>query len=150
MLTIFPTIFTPQGDGNLQTALYTHTLAIRHSRQYLPRKGTETFFPASLSRFVCVKFPTIFTPQGDGNAIASKYCEASSGSKFPTIFTPQGDGNFPMCSSRQTLGTQGFPTIFTPQGDGNQLRTQLASNQADIPDNIYPARGRKLALRFSW
>ena len=70
----------------------------------------------------------------------------SVNSQFPTIFTPQGDGNrIWICC--QTLARK-FPTIFTPQGDGN-----LCTNSGTpclirmIPDNIYPARGRKHAFR---
>ena len=38
---IFPTIFTPQGDGN-SIAKFEGAIAESNSRQYLPRKGTET------------------------------------------------------------------------------------------------------------
>ena len=37
------------------------------SRQYLPRKGTETGTPELNFGGDKVEFPTIFTPQGDGN-----------------------------------------------------------------------------------
>ena len=39
-----------------------------------------------------------------------------------------------------------FPTIFTPQGDGNLAKRKAIAklNINCIPDNIYPARGRKL------
>ena len=115
-------------------------------------------------------FPTIFTPQGDGNEAKTEETEAGT-TEFPTIFTPQGDGN-PNPSntsrlnlkqnSRQYLPRKGtetvavkpvvqflpppFPTIFTPQGDGNyRLQERLPQEQyrLQIPDNIYPARGRK-------
>ena len=39
---------------------------------------------------------------------------------FPTIFTPQGDGNFATGGDAPKL-TEIFPTIFTPQGDGNSI-----------------------------
>ena len=38
----------------------------QNSRQYLPRKGTETNLMRSLQENRNL-FPTIFTPQGDGN-----------------------------------------------------------------------------------
>ena len=38
-----------------------------YSRQYLPRKGTETKKFYKLGR-TWTTFPTIFTPQGDGNS----------------------------------------------------------------------------------
>ena len=38
----FPTIFTPQGDGNLPCGQHCLETIFLHSRQYLPRKGTET------------------------------------------------------------------------------------------------------------
>ena len=36
-----------------------------------------------------------------------------------------------------------FPTIFTPQGDGNAGIYLNGDIEFVIPDNIYPARGRK-------
>ena len=46
---------------------------ILYSPRYLPRKGTETYGLLVMSKKYtpCRKFATIFTPQGDGNAIAS-------------------------------------------------------------------------------
>ena len=38
----FPTIFTPQGDGNLWYMGQEPEIKFLNSRQYLPRKGTET------------------------------------------------------------------------------------------------------------
>ena len=39
-----------------------------------------------------------------------------------------------------------FPTIFTPQGDGNAVQyLPVPTTFFGIPDNIYPARGRKLS-----
>ena len=64
----------------------------QNSRQYLPRKGTETEGFILLVRRVTVTFPTIFTPQGDGNNFAVTI-PINSIAIFPTIFTPQGDGN---------------------------------------------------------
>ena len=110
----------------------------------LPRKGTETAV-LSCGLDVSTKFPTTFTPQGDGNpagacGIACLRC------RFPTTFTPQGDGNFGVDNSskgsippnfRLPLPRKGtetnldlmykaiapvFPTTFTPQGDGNRYR----------------------------
>ena len=39
---LFPTIFTPQGDGNELKWKALSRLSPSYSRQYLPRKGTET------------------------------------------------------------------------------------------------------------
>ena len=114
----FPTIFTPQGDGNV-LAISIGVMRSLNSRQYLPRKGTETnlipvfnrclafysrqYLPrkgteTSLAKNdpfsgVFYKFPTIFTPQGDGNSISNSFLTCCTFSLFPTIFTPQGDGN---------------------------------------------------------
>ena len=39
----FPTIFTPQGDGNDTMYIVAQVVVmVPNSRQYLPRKGTET------------------------------------------------------------------------------------------------------------
>ena len=143
-----------------------------YSRQYLPRKGTETFFCGHDDSPNIFKFPTIFTPQGDGNLLLVSHWYSSPfqipdniyparGRKhslllsinsadirvFPTIFTPQGDGNklrsFQVQCFSRTSGE--FPTIFTPQGDGNNnLKVSYFFAGIEIPDNIYPARGRKL------
>ena len=69
--TIFPTIFTPQGDGNEEEKKDQREKEPFYSRQYLPRKGTETSWFSSKSLVLFV-FPTIFTPQGDGNSSYNK------------------------------------------------------------------------------
>ena len=65
---IFPTTFTPQGDGNPLIASCA-ILSALYFRLPLPRKGTETeiefYSPHSKKK----RFPTTFTPQGDGNAV---------------------------------------------------------------------------------
>ena len=65
--TKFATIFTPQGDGNLQ----------EYTWGWEPHEEP---------------FATIFTPQGDGNKCRLGIIIEIS-KLFATIFTPQGDGN---------------------------------------------------------
>ena len=67
MIRKFPTIFTPQGDGNNFLLAIFKGFYHEYSRQYLPRKGTETVEYAEEDEEVFETFPTIFTPQGDGN-----------------------------------------------------------------------------------
>ena len=67
-ITLFPTIFTPQGDGNRQGfQMISNSHHVVNSRQYLPRKGTETVKLFLGNELRATAFPTIFTPQGDGN-----------------------------------------------------------------------------------
>ena len=164
----FPTIFTPQGDGNKTQAdilsressiipdnIYPargrkhktqqHTqisedrgipdniypargrkhpvnrilkarLAL-NSRQYLPRKGTETGY-------------------------AEVFCDR--GIPFPTIFTPQGDGNNILTSNRFTKSRPIPDNIYPARGRKLCGMALYLVSVLRIPDNIYPARGRKL------
>ena len=147
-----------------------------HSRQYLPRKGTETFLgiltSESLVSLFCSDSRQYLPRKGTETVLLLSVLISSK--TFPTIFTPQGDGNensndatnLDLVDSRQYLPRKGtetasnvtdvallatdvvgaFPTIFTPQGDGNlkRNRSRTIGGYARIPDNIYPARGRKL------
>ena len=169
MLNIPDNIYPARGRKLEDCTDLTEPLNISYSRQYLPRKGTETW--CGLATRMCHhwRFPTIFTPQGDGNrfillwfvaAIADsrqylprKGTETSAkevlpvvwfAAVFPTIFTPQGDGNV-VNSPWIKQWNKRFPTIFTPQGDGNPIegRNDWIDDRGGIPDNIYPARGRK-------
>ena len=146
-----------------------------HSRQYLPRKGTETYETPCLV-YIQLWHPVI--PDNIYPARGRKPCKyrvfpshqscipdniypargrkqqlklplSLQLSRFPTIFTPQGDGNKLRCNDSNQFHCE-FPTIFTPQGDGNNsLHLALASSIKAIPDNIYPARGRKLKRKLS-
>ena len=69
-LSPFPTIFTPQGDGNKIIRDLLRSGYQLNSRQYLPRKGTETWIILLTMVGSFNAFPTIFTPQGDGNQVA--------------------------------------------------------------------------------
>ena len=136
----FPTIFTPQGDGNESLAVLQAFKPDSYSRQYLPRKGTETI--QHLYQLVIINYipDNIYPARGRKPArLASCAAFASS---FPTIFTPQGDGNevgyqdtmSNGYDSRQYLPRKGTETL---EGN-NQEKIDIL-----IPDNIYPARGRK-------
>ena len=55
------TIYTPQGDGNLDSSL----ASLRWMpKRFIPRKGTETKIAVSHKN---TARETIYTPQGDGN-----------------------------------------------------------------------------------
>ena len=67
---------------------------------------------------------------------------------FPTIFTPQGDGN----SISGFLGCQVFISLYSRQylprkGTETSDLPEVKELAAVIPDNIYPARGRKRDLK---
>ena len=89
---------------------------LSNSRQYLPRKGTETWIVAGLESY-----------QSGNN---SRQYLPRKGTE-----TPKTVGN--MAKDIVT-----FPTIFTPQGDGNNFLILKGAINFKIPDNIYPARGR--------
>ncbi len=123
-LTIFATIFTPQGDGNSLCASYGVTCRdIRHD--IYPARGRKLIIRAIAHVVSACRFATIFTPQGDGNyltSIMNAYPDLNI--TFATIFTPQGDGNSALVPV-PTMGlAAAFATIFTPQGDGNTERVQ--------------------------
>ena len=115
------------------------------SRQYLPRKGTETLSDGAVIPNA-PNIPDNIYPARGRKPYQLKLIIKSS-----------------LCHSRQYLPRKGtetkhaqkllaweivvFPTIFTPQGDGNIVLTpKLIKQKLDIPDNIYPARGRKHKL----
>ncbi len=110
------------------------------------------------------KFPTTFTPQGDGNYLIPKskslrenykisdYLYPARGRKhtkavqeivkrdeFPTTFTPQGDGNVALWGLAQ-VSQISFPTTFTPQGDGNDksIGSVAKTNSALFPTTFTP------------
>ena len=159
----FPTIFTPQGDGNYNwiwiifrsniipdniypargrkpLTFFSANLSKIDSRQYLPRKGTETI-KSNCIPIIRSHIPdNIYPARGRKPFLICMWVLIFN--LFPTIFTPQGDGNFN--NHMLILTNIEFPTIFTPQGDGNIAITFPSIKQISlIPDNIYPARGRK-------
>ena len=91
------------------------------------------------------KFPTIFTPQGDGN-VKTTLGELFSSVRFPTIFTPQGDGNSINMTTSESFIDYLIPDNIYPARGRKRDKTKLVGKVFDfrIPDNIYPARGRKL------
>ena len=117
------------------------------SRQYLPRKGTETV-PTDKQRVIHLWIPDNIYP-ARGRKQQRKHKSSSHINLFPTIFTPQGDGNriyttcvaqvFPL-NSRQYLPRKGTETKLS------DIKITLFS--VSIPDNIYPARGRKQLVIF--
>ena len=113
----FPTIFTPQGDGNVSFTAGTDVVSeVYNSRQYLPRKGTETD-PSDPCLKKLINYSRQYLPRKGTETCDTAY--SLWGELVP------------------------FPTIFTPQGDGNLLRWFGRNILMIIPDNIYPARGRK-------
>ena len=97
----------------------------------------------TLSDFTTNSFPTIFTPQGDGNSLFSIVICAMY-IVFPTIFTPQGDGNTLVEAKSLTLNS--YSRQYLPRkGTETLMNSQPVPIPSSlIPDNIYPARGRKL------
>ena len=139
-----------------------------NSRQYLPRKGTETKRTKRAVTIAGALIPDNIYPARGRKRSILLIPIFQKVDTFPTIFTPQGDGNRQSHTatdlelpfySRQYLPRKGtetialnnlehpktfaFPTIFTPQGDGNLVRKPRKLDGDRIPDNIYPARGRK-------
>ena len=91
-LSLFPTIFTPQGDGNEQCTC-NKLVASSIPDNIYPARGRKhaKSFARTVDQFIA--FPTIFTPQGDGNIHVSR-----------DIFTPL------MLDSRQYLPRKGTET----------------------------------------
>ena len=88
-------------------------------------------------------FPTIFTPQGDGN-LGSEIPPVSLEGVIPDNIYPARGRKHQKQITMTEIVKYLFPTIFTPQGDGNAIGTVgLPLRINTIPDNIYPARGRK-------
>ena len=92
---------------------------LRNSRQYLPRKGTETLIPASDEAPFYVNSRQYLPRKGTETIITFTPTTHMVSQPFPTIFTPQGDGNksvgiflsFPdPCNSRQYLPRKGTET----------------------------------------
>ena len=119
LLSRFPTIFTPQGDGNIACCSASIRQIFAYSRQYLPRKGTETLIPASDEAPFYVNSRQYLPRKGTETIITFTPTTHMVSQPFPTIFTPQGDGNksvgiflsFPdPCNSRQYLPRKGTET----------------------------------------
>ena len=118
LLLQFPTIFTPQGDGNLDTNAIKQLISLEIPDNIYPARGRKQ------ERSTCMLL-SMFSPIPDN-------IYPARGRKLRSAFTV-------------SLAWCAFPTIFTPQGDGNST---VSSEQGTvigfgIPDNIYPARGRK-------
>ena len=134
----FPTIFTPQGDGNKNYFLSCSLDCMEYSRQYLPRKGTETMSPA-ISIAVSILIPDNIYP-ARGRKQANYNID-----------------NFYWFDSRQYLPRKGtetgvvgvydmkhdiwFPTIFTPQGDGNGVHPLRRTNDRRDSRQYLPRKG---------
>ena len=116
LLVEFPTIFTPQGDGNNLAAIASVFQKLPYSRQYLPRKGTETL-GAETTPFLLSLYSRQYLPR-KGTETTQLGCE---------------DGDSAI-NSRQYLPRKGTETSPT--------KIALIRDRF-IPDNIYPARGRK-------
>ena len=120
----FPTIFTPQGDGNsISGFLGCQVFISLYSRQYLPRKGTETQV-----KIIDCKLTEYYSRQ----------------------YLPRKGTETQWTSPLYPKNASKFPTIFTPQGDGNLGYTRSVGRDREIPDNIYPARGRKQGIAAFW
>ena len=77
-----------------------HPILSLYSRQYLPRKGTETSNEVNSPVFKIVIPDNIYPARGrkQDDAIA---VVAPLNGEFPTIFTPQGDGNMDYMQLRE-------------------------------------------------
>ena len=71
--TAFPTIFTPQGDGNRFNFPTSLAIAPIIPDNIYPARGRKQTIDSSTLPTPAISFPTIFTPQGDGN-IALQHC----------------------------------------------------------------------------
>ena len=117
----FPTIFTPQGDGNIEINKCIYLFfGFLNSRQYLPRKGTET----RLQWRYLLGCSRWFIPDNIYPARGRKLKR-----KLLTLGLSQ------YLNSRQYLPRKGTETQC--------LYLKLKEVRSRIPDNIYPARGRK-------
>ena len=144
---LFPTIFTPQGDGNNFPTRKHRSTGVSYSRQYLPRKGTETEYRKCISDHRNFQDSRQYLPRKGTEtdicfAINTRFLSYSR-QYLPRKGTET--KSRPSMRTRQDRALRLFPTIFTPQGDGNREGIVLLDlpKQRRIPDNIYPARGRK-------
>ena len=146
-MTWFPTIFTPQGDGNAGGIDICWICACRDSRQYLPRKGTETSLTTIVkNNELEYVFPTIFTPQGDGNNNVYSPFVVSMTLLIPdNIYPARGRKLIQSYRFFPTIATI-FPTIFTPQGDGNAIRMVLKIIFIENSRQYLPRKGTETTL----
>ncbi len=113
------------------------------------------------------RFPTTFTPQGDGNhsdrlSGSRKYLPPISDYLYPArgrkrqrpsvLHRVQIHFRLPLprkgtettAKRERGIKTARFPTTFTPQGDGNaSTQYKVTASRINISDYLYPARGRK-------
>ena len=114
---VFPTIFTPQGDGN-RCIVQTWLGVPINSRQYLPRKGTETLLQS-------------FQIQLDQPLHSRQYLPRKGTETKLTL------------GSLQLRLTNIPDNIYPARGRKQYKAIFYPTARLQIPDNIYPARGRK-------
>ena len=120
----FPTIFTPQGDGNTNNIKPRRIERSDIPDNIYPARGRKHWHRHNLIVIVKIKFPTIFTPQGDGN----RCCITTQSSCFqliPDNIYPARGRKHCKSGSKSKPASLSFPTIFTPQGDGNLFRSRI-------------------------
>ena len=113
----------------------------RYSRQYLPRKGTETELIRKNPELGNSIPDNIYPARGrKRSTILLALFQAS---RFPTIFTPQGDGNMYIRVDIKKHYPNAIPDNIYPARGRKHNRRRDKRFSIEIPDNIYPARGRK-------
>ncbi len=120
MQLVFPTTFTPQGDGNSDFCACASSASCISDYLY-PARGRKPDHGEKISKLTR-EFPTTFTPQGDGNKGMGR------------VFHPT-TANF-----RLPLPRKGTETAKTHQINPQSIFYRIS-------DYLYPARGRKPSIK---